>query len=105
MRSTETLGETLRLAPPVLCEIRDFRTARKRKGRTCTRKSTGAAESRRDEEASALGGRLPAKHRLIAAAKADIELHTTAPVAVARPSHGWTPGRCLGGCGVPGDKA
>ena len=58
------------------------RTARQRQGHTCTRKATGAAESRSDEEASAMGGRLPAKHRLIAAAKADIEPHTTAPVAV-----------------------
>ena len=41
---------------------------------------------------------------MIAAAKADIEQHTTAPVAVSRPSQGWTPGRCLGGCGVPGAK-
>ena len=83
----------------------DVRTARKRKGHTCTRKATGAAESRSDEEAQAIGGRLPAKHQLIAAAKADIEPHTAPPVAVARPSHGWTPGRCLGGCGVLGDKA
>ena len=32
-------------------EMLDFRTARKRKGHTCTRKATGAADSRSDEEA------------------------------------------------------
>jgi hypothetical protein len=53
----------------------------------------------------AIGGRLPAKNRLIAAAKADIEPHTTAPVAVERPSQGRTPGRCRGAAASPVTRA
>ncbi len=50
-------------------------------------------------------GREPAhKDRLIAAAKAYIEQHTAATVAVSRPSQGRPPGRCPGGRGVPGDE-
>jgi len=50
-------------------------------------------------------GREPAhKDRLIAAAKASIEQHTAATVAVYRPSQGRPPGRCPGGRGVPGDE-
>jgi len=44
---------------------------------------------------------LPAKNQLIAAAKADIEPHTAAPVAVERPSQGRTPGRCRGAAASP----
>src|SRR5437879_1436062 len=85
-----------------LCENCDLCTDRRGRYRQSIRKATGAADSRSDEEASAIGGRLPATNQLIAAAQADIEPHTTAPVAVARPSQGRTPGRCLGGCCVPG---
>src|SRR5215471_3526750 len=94
-------GSPLKSRECFLCETCDLCTDRRGRYRQSIRKATGAADSRSDEEAQAIGGRLPVKHQLIAAAKADIEPHTVAPIAVARPLQGRTPGRCRGAAASP----
>jgi len=75
-------GNPRKSARSLSCETCDFCTDRRGRYRQSIRKATGAADSRSDEEAQAIGGRLPVKNQLIAAAKADIEQHIAAPVEV-----------------------